>query len=437
MGALSSTVCEALMDALYRRVAAAVETPATNMLDGNAECGLASYLDDNSSDPLLQAALLDEMVDIDRQVLAANYQGYMNGALGNAKWKAAMTSIINYVKSTDGGSNASLRAYLSSADASLHPLLSELARIVVSEAVFTSSSVALGPIHPLMKTVAFDSVFTGTLGSLVDDTTDAASTDAADVDPFAADDDVVVLGSRHKFAKILLELSTVANVDVGIEAYYWNGNAWTSLTLADSTTGFSVNDGYITFTAPADWTPYHKDNQGTPAVFHADAEEDLYYVMLQRTTGTVATPPVATWLQTVPEAILIGSKLYGVDQPPLAIVQVTGTNAATVTVIQQPEPTRFEKPGTANDALRLRAITKFGNTITFTLGYKDQTGTAATKAQTAWSSPAAGAEKTLALDSGDTAIQEITAATCAITTAATRGVFVVEVGDYSRSIRAL
>jgi hypothetical protein len=437
MGALSSTLFEALTDALYRRIAAAVITNATDMLDSNAEGGLAEYIDANSTDPLLQAALLDEAADIDRQILAANYQAYVNWALGNAQWKTAMESIIDYVKSDAGGDNASLRAYCSDADASVHPLISELARIVTSEAVFTSSSVAIGPIHPLMKTVAFDRVFTGTLGSLVDDTTDAASTATADVALFAADDDVLVLGSRHEFSYILCDLSTAADADCAIDAYYWNGNAWTALSITDSTTGFSVNDGMITFTAPDDWTPCHKDNQGTPAVFHDDAEEELYYVMLQRTNAAAITPPVATWFQTIPEAVLIGSNLYGVDQPPLAVVQVTDTNTATVTVIQQPEPSRFEKPGTANDALRLRAITNFSNNITFTLGYTDQDGNAATEAQTVWSTPAAGDIKTLALDNGDTAIQTVAAATCAITTAATAGVFVIEVGDYSRAIRAL
>ena len=437
MGAMSSAMFEVLTDGLYGRMAPAVISSATDMLDGNAECGLVPYIDDNSSDPLLQAALLDEAVDIDRQMLTANYQEYVNWALGNARWKAAMTSIIDYVKSADGGSNASLRAYLSDADASLHPLVAELARIVVSEGVFTASNVALGPIHPLMKTVAFDRVFTGALGSLVDDTTDAASTDTADVPLFAADDDVAVFADKNKFGYLCGDLSTVASSDCALEFYYWNGNTWHSLTVTDHSTGLSVNDLLWVFDPPADWTPCHKDNQGTPEVFHADAEEDLYCIMVQRTEDTVASPPVATWLQTVPEAVLTGSKLYGVDQPPLAIVQVTATNTATVTVIQQPEPTRFEKPGTANDALRLRALTKFGNNITFTLGYKNQAGEAATKAQTAWTAPAAGGTKTLALDSGDTAIQEITAATCAITTADTRGVFAVEVGAYSRSIRDL
>ena len=438
MGLMTGTVFEALTDSIYRRMALVVDQ-VPNMLQDCTLIGLAGYIDEATEDPALQAALLTNAADVDRAALMANRRETIQNLIGGSNvWKDLLTDLFSYVRTANGGSYASVRAYCVDQSAAMHPLVGELARSLLGEGSLSSSGVTVGVMPPKMQAVDFDRVFTGTQGSLTDDTTDAGSATEADVALFAADSDVLVLGSKSKFSYVLFDLDTVASSDCALLAYYWNGTAWAALTIADSSTGFSVNDGLISFTAPADWEPCHQDMQGTPANFSDTGLEDLYYIILQRTEDTVATPPVASMLQVVPEAVTLanGSDLYGVDQPPLAIVQITDTNECEVTVIQQPDD-RFEWPGTGNSELILRAITDFGDNITFTLGYTDQDGTAATKAQTAWTTPETGATKVLALDTGDTGIRTITAATCAITTAATAGIFLIELADYSRAIRAL
>jgi len=435
MGLLPAATLEAVTDKLVGRAEAAVATPGANMLHSNAETGLWQYLDANSEDPELQAALLAQASACDRLALARNYAGYLQRALDQTTWKALFTAIDSYVRSEAGGGYASLAAYLASSGAMLHPLTAEIARLALGASVFVNGTSVVGAMHPAMETVAFDRVYTGAQGSLTDDTTDAGDVGTADVALFAADNDVLAVCSRSRFDKVLLDLSTPASVDVGLHGYYWNGSAWTELTLTDETTGLTANGGVISWTLPADWVPSNHDMQVSPAVLNGSAEEELYTVIFQRTNDTVETPPVATWLQTVPEAVL-GSdgKLFGISQPPLAIVRVTGTNECEVEVIQAPEYTKYLCPGTANSGLKLVALTAIGANVTFTLGYTDQAGNAATKAQSAWTSIDAGDEFNLVLDTGDTGVRSIVAATCAVTTTATSGLFAIVYSDYERAI---
>jgi len=434
--ALSKTMFEVLTDRLIGVAQAAVETPATNMLLGNTEEGLARYIDENSTDPDLQAALLPYARDVDRQVLAPNYREYLQPALGNAKWKTFFAALSAYVTSEAGGSHASLVAWMSSASAKLHPLASELYRLQMGENSLLLSSAIVGAMHPEMEPISFDKVYTGTMGSLVDDSIDAGDSGTADVDLFAADDDVIVLQSRHRFSYVLTELSTLSSADCAIHAYYWDGVAWTELTLTDHTTGLSVNGGIISWTMPSGWVPSNHDMQTLPETLDTANECDLYTVIIQRTEGTVVTPPIATWIKTIPEEVTISSKLFGVAQPPLAMVRITGVNACEVTPLTNAQYDRFECPGTTNNVLNLLAVTAFTENITFTLAYTDQDGNAASKAQTAWSAAiAAGDTKNIALDTGDTAIRAVLS-TGTVVTAATSGVFLVVADGYARAINA-
>jgi len=429
MGTMSKTVVETMTDKLAMRLQTITDA-LPNTLITNTNGGFASYLDTASSDADLQAALLASSVDADREALAANYYTMLSEALGNRKERALANALMNYPVTTEGGGSESFPAYLTSVGATLHPLVAELFRSQIGQTSVTTV------MHPKMDAVDFDAVHTGTMAALVDDTTDASDVGAADVDLFTSDDDVLVLQSRHRFTQILIELSTLASSDVAWTARYWNGNAWTALSLTDYTTGLSANGGLITFTRPSDWVPSNTDLNGDP--INSDLEAELYTVILQRTEDTVATPPVATWIRTIPEAITLsdGTSLYGVDQPPIALVRITAANTCEVTVVQQPDAGRFACPTVGNSELKLIAVTSFTNPRTFTLGYTDQDGNAATKAQTSWASGAAGDTKTLALDEGDTGVQTIDADTCAITTDDTTGVFLVVANDYSRSIAA-
>jgi len=435
--ALSAAVLQTLTDKLVRRAALVTTTPAPNLLLGCTESGLGRYLDASTPyDPELEAALAPACMGIDRQVLAPNYVAFLQAALNNSKWRELGTAIQTYVQSAAGGGYANLGAYLTASGALLHPLFGEIV-MQPGGNVFMDGGTAIGLMHPLMQPTSFARVYTGALGALVDKTTDAASVATADVALFATNGHVLVLGSRHRFRYVMGDLSTVGSTDATVIWYYWNGATWAvAPPTHDYTTGFSVNGGLIEFPGLPTWVPTCMDNQGTPAVFDTTQEGDFYYMMGVRTAGTLVAPPVATWLQLVPEKVPATGQMFGCDQPPIALVRITGTNLCEVTVLNAPEWGKFMAPGTANNALKLLALTKFSTNVTFTLGYTNQAGAAKTKAQSVWSSPAAGDVKTVALDGADTAIRGVTAATCVVTTSATSGVFAIVVGDYARAIAA-
>lgn len=438
MGLLTKTIFEALADGIARRAIAGAQTPAAGTLLGNTAQGLAQYLDGATGDPDLQTALLSSLADVDRQVLTENYRTYLESALNQSRWKAPFLTMNSYIKSAAGGSFADLATYVAAESITLHPIAAELARLALGESCLAAAGVGVGAMHPLMQTGTFDRVYVGAQGSLVNETTDAASVTADDVTMFATNGHVLVLQSRGKFNRFLSHLSTLGSGNAAVTVKYWNGTAWASVAgLVDLTVGFSVDGGMTSWTMPTDWVPCNMDAQGTPAVFDSTQEGELYTIMVTRTAATLVTPPKLGWVLPVPAAVTASNGgLYGVDQPPIAVVNITGTNLATVTLIQNPDFARFAAPGTTGSALQLRAISGIGANATFTLGYTDQDGNAATKAQTSWSSPVAGDVKVLALDSGDTAIRTFVPTTCAITTAATAGVFVVEVVAYPRSIAA-
>ena len=435
--AMNATMFETLTDRLTGRVQAAITTPAPEMLSANTEEGLAAYIDEGSEDPLFQAAMLPLAANVDRQVLAPNVRAYLDSMLNNSTWKAFLQGLNAYVISENGGSHATFAAWLNSESATAHPLAAELIYAALGEAAFGMTDAIVGAMHPYMKLISFDRVFVGTMGALADDTADAASVAVGDVAIFIADDDIVAFGSRHRFNRIFVELGTLASQDAEMHAYYWNGADYVELSLTDHTTGLSVNGGLIEWTMPADWVPANNDMQGTPARFHADFEEELYYVILQRQSDAMVTPPIATWFQMIPEAITDSAgRLYGVDQPPLAFVRITAQNEATIVAVQDAQYDRFVPPGVGNNELKLVALTKFAQNITFTLPYTDENGVASTKAQAAWNAAiAAGDTHNLTLDT-DTGVRAVTPGAATIATDNTAGIFAVIMDAYSRSIGA-
>jgi hypothetical protein len=67
--------------------------------------------------------------------------------------------------------------------------------------------------------------------------------------------DAIYFGSDYKFSKIRLNVSTAGVYsDITISWEYWNGTAWTTLTVTDGTSGFTVSGtNEVTFTPPTDW----------------------------------------------------------------------------------------------------------------------------------------------------------------------------------------
>lgn len=435
--AMNKTQFEVLTDRLAARVEGAVVAPAASMLTDNAEAGLAWYVDESSDDPLFQAALLDPAARIDRLALAPNLRAYLDPLVGMTAWQGVIRAMSEYVQGEAGGSHASLGAWIADTGALVHPLAAEIIRKVLGESAFGTADAIVGAMHPPMMPCAFDRVFKGAMGTLTDITDNMATVAALSQETvFAADGDILALGSRHRFGSALLELDGLSSADVDLTAHYWNGADWVALDLTDPTTGLTINAGIISWDIPADWVPTRNDMDDPPNVFSDDAEEELYYILLQRNEATVVTPPDILWLQHLPEAIThADGNLYGIAQPPLAVVTITDANECVVTPVQSAGYNRFGPPGVANNVLKLLAVTTIGENVTFTLGYTNQAGAAGTKAQTAWTATInPGDTKNLALDTDDTGIRSVDPDTCAITTAATTGVFLVVASGYARAI---
>ena len=446
MGTMAKTVFETLVDRLGSRMDAAVVDTAVQMLTGNTEEGLATYIDDTVvADPELQAYLTASAVNVDRQMLRGNEFAYMNAAIRDTKWLALISAMNGWVRSTAGGSYADFPTYLNSVGATVSPLIAELIMMALGTTAFTYSSAIVGAMHPYMDTVAFDAVFAGTPGildDLTDLTSEAASVAVGDVPIMTANGDILAVGSRSKFNYILTDVSTVASADCTITIKYWNGNAWTAVSgSTDSTTGFSVNDGFITWTMPTDWVPSDFDSQSPPIKLQDDTEQELYYIIIERTAAVCAPDtPVLTWLQTVPEAVTVanGQLWGGCTQPPLALVHITGVDTCTTIPLEAAEHARFVTPGTGNNELKLKAISAWAaNNITYTMQYVDQDGnTAQTQSQGAWTAAiAAGDTHNGAIDGADTGIRSVGDGGTIVTNNTT-GVFAIVVNAYSRALGA-
>lgn len=121
--------------------------------------------------------------------------------------------------------------------------------------------------------------------SFVDETADAASATAGDVDPWPAveaEGDQLALGYSSPFNAITVAIGT-AGVGGTIAVKYWNGTAWTTVSgLTDATTGLTAGTSSyaMTFTMPTDWVA--KSLNSGP---------DYYYLVLE-VASVYATNPV-------------------------------------------------------------------------------------------------------------------------------------------------
>jgi hypothetical protein len=124
----------------------------------------------------------------------------------------------------------------------------------------------------------------GTPG-FVDETADAASATAADVDPWPATEavgDQFALGYSTVFNKINVTIST-AGAGGTLAVKYWDGTDWTEVAgLSDASTGLTAGTSTyaITFTMPTDWVK-RSLNSG-PA----------YYYLVLEVAGSYSTNPV-------------------------------------------------------------------------------------------------------------------------------------------------
>jgi len=415
MGAPSKAFVEAATD----RIAALA---AADLAGFAGELGTATQPSmwgqlDALADPAVVAALVSSSQLIDDQSLPENLATPLNLLANRPGFKAWFLALKSLVTSAAGGAYASLNAYLTATGAKLHPLAAELGRVplgatgIQAASVFCPSYAALAPTR----------VYTGQDGTLADDTVDATDVGTADVALFAAQGDVLYVGSTRKFSQLVAGLSTLSSATCTLSVQYWNGNAWSAVSgLTDSSAGLTRNDR-IKWTEPSDWVRSNQDAGGDDL---ADLTP-LYYLRIERTAVTVVTPPVATSIRIIPAlAYLSGTSHLGIAQPPLAIVRITAANTVAVEQLCSPDLGRFAAPG-----LVLRALTPFGVDVTPTVSYTDQDANNATQAQSALTTPAALSTSDVTLAGGDTGIQTVRETGWAATTTATSGIFVVEVAE--------
>ena len=145
---------------------------------------------------------------------------------------------------------------------------------------YPSTPVTLDPGEKAKLGTITDSTksWTEETGPAFTDVTTEFGSDASDVQIFAADDDRIYVGYDTTFEAVEVVLAIVSSDDIVAIFEYWNGSAWTALTVADGTNGF-VQSGDIVITVPVNWTT--KDVNGT----------SKFYVRIQRTENTVTTPP--------------------------------------------------------------------------------------------------------------------------------------------------
>jgi len=115
--------------------------------------------------------------------------------------------------------------------------------------------------------------------SYTDRTTEAREYGHSAFTLLADTDDIFYVGFGAKFDRLYFDLS-VAGAGLTLVWEYWNGSAWTTLTVTDGTSDFS-SDGWVTWSEPADWAT--TDVNGYTA----------YYVRV-RTTTAPTTVPTAT-----------------------------------------------------------------------------------------------------------------------------------------------
>jgi len=119
----------------------------------------------------------------------------------------------------------------------------------------------------------------------VDQTSEAQSSTADDVDPWPASEaigDQMAVGFHSPFNKLTVTVSATAGVGGTLTYKYWNGTAWTAVSgLTDATTGFTVaGANTVVFTMPTDWAPRS-----------LNGSDDLYYLVAE-VAGVYSTNPI-------------------------------------------------------------------------------------------------------------------------------------------------
>ena len=419
MGAPSQAVAHALLD----RVAAYVQADmAAEQAKALSFANLSFWEQvDATGDPAVEAGLGVQALALDAMGLPEYESTALATTLLRQPYRDFMAAFGALVVSASGGGYSTFHDYLEDKAVLLHPLAAELANTVLGAGIFSASGDVTQVFAPASGCVGADRVYVGADGALAEDTVDFNDAGLADVTVFTADNHCLYVGSRRKFTQLILALSTLSSADIVATVEYWNGNDWVDVPgLTDASSGLTV-DGLFRWTEPSDWTRHNKDAGST---LFAD-KAPLYYIRVQRTANTVVTPPVISRGWLCPVALSsTGIGHLPVQQPPLAICRITGTNLIEVFPVAGLDYARWLEA-----VPQLKALTPFAVNLTPTLAYVDQDGNDASDAQPAWVTPVAGDVVAMTLDAGDTGVRSIRSTGNSVTTAATYGVFEIGVAE--------
>ncbi len=150
-------------------------------------------------------------------------------------------------------------------------------------------------------------------GAFTNETTDANDDGANDITLLptpAAATDRFYFGYDVPFESIKVNVGTAGAGTYTLTWQYYNGSAWTALTVTDGTTHFKTSgENEITFKAPDDWEPNTVNSQGP-----------FYYVRCTRDGGTQTTQPLGTRIiinkGQIPEQELVEEVLTVTATPP-------------------------------------------------------------------------------------------------------------------------
>lgn len=121
-----------------------------------------------------------------------------------------------------------------------------------------------------------------TTGPTFTDSTTAFGSAGTDVQIFVNDNDYIYVGEATSFFSIQVVLATASSANIAAVFQFWNGSAWTAFVPTDGTAGFTRN-GHIEFNKDAliaaGW------------VANSVNSVSKYYIRIQRTENTIATPP--------------------------------------------------------------------------------------------------------------------------------------------------
>ena len=134
----------------------------------------------------------------------------------------------------------------------------------------------------------FDKYWSYVSSSFTDDTTDAGSITVADTQIGTGVSDAAYFGKSQKYDAVSWALS-IKGVGGSATWTYWNGSAWSPLSINASSNPTFLGNGFVSFTDPVDWE--------TTSI---NGESNAYYYVRAEVNILYTTPPVGIQMNATP-----------------------------------------------------------------------------------------------------------------------------------------